>query len=920
VSDAIGGAGLDATLRDFSGGQKIYSRYTLTKVLGRGGMGIVWLAHDDELERDVALKFLPELLVLDRAVLGDLKHETKRSLELTHKNIVRIHDFVHDDISGAISMEFIDGDTLSNLRADKPTKIFEPDELRPWLSQLCDALDYAHTHAGVVHRDLKPSNLMVNKRNQLKIADFGIARSLTDSMSMLTQARGTSGTLVYMSPQQLDGERGTHLDDVYSLGATVYELLTSKPPFYSGNIDRQIREKIPPPMAQRRKDLEVEAQPIPQNWEETIAACLAKDPAKRPQSVTEIARRLALSSQPIANSAHTPAALGNKTRVVTVGAVAALILLGATAYLVRSTILRRAGPQVIEQRTASLAPVPSATERPALANEPAKAASPEQAKSEPIVRPTRQPAISSERYDSRAGFDPAVTFVDMNRLFKEYDKTKDAEAKINDAKSAAKRDYDDRANVYKKALDEINALNKQLDSRDVSADAKSRMARERDNKIANVKNMEREINEFRQTRERQLQEQALRMREGIVSEIKEKIASLDNHLNNLIFDKSGNSLNGVPILMFTPDRADMSAKVIAGLNQNQSSPFLPTRSLGLGLVDMNRVFRAYNKTKTAEAKVNEAKNAAKKDYDARGDAYKRALDDVNKLNKQIGAGAMAGAELQRLARERDDRIAKVKNMEKETSDFRTAREKQLQDEASQMRNGIVAEITKVIGTGLRSVNDAILIDTSGNSLNGVPVAIYTKGVPDFSEQIISALNGNKNSLDFDRSLVSSTTLRFGIVDMNRAFKEWPDTKSAEAKINDAKAQAKKEYDDRSDAYKKALDEINALNKELDAPGLSAGAKTLKAKERDDKIANIKNMEKEISDFRTTREKQLQEQALRMRENIVSRIKMAVNDCAETERLNVAFDSSGNSLNGVPIVLLSRDIPDLTDAVVALGQR
>jgi len=99
------------------------------------------------------------------------------------------------------------------------------------MSQLCDALDYAHNHAHVIHRDLKPANLMVNQRGELKVSDFGIARSLEDSMSVITKAGGRSGTLAYMSPQQLEGERGTHLDDIYSLGATVYELLTSKPPF-----------------------------------------------------------------------------------------------------------------------------------------------------------------------------------------------------------------------------------------------------------------------------------------------------------------------------------------------------------------------------------------------------------------------------------------------------------------------------------------------------------------------------------------------------------------------------------------------------------------------------------------------------------------------------------------------------------------
>jgi protein kinase-like protein/PEGA domain-containing protein len=288
--------GLDATTRDFANGQKVFNRYTLIKTLGRGGMGVVWLARDEELERNVALKFLPELIVHDRAVLGDMKRETRRSLDLTHKNIVRIYDFVHSDQSGCISMEYVDGDTLSNLRADKPHKVFEAHDLKDWTSQLCDALDYAHTHARIIHRDLKPANLMVNTRGDLKVSDFGISRSLSDSVSMLTMEQGRSGTLVFMSPQQLDGETGSPLDDVYSFGATVYELLTSKPPFSSGNVDRQIREKIPPPMTARRKELEIEGEPIDETWEKVVAACLAKDPARRPQSFAEIAQKLEIAS------------------------------------------------------------------------------------------------------------------------------------------------------------------------------------------------------------------------------------------------------------------------------------------------------------------------------------------------------------------------------------------------------------------------------------------------------------------------------------------------------------------------------------------------------------------------------------------------------------------------------------------------
>ncbi len=292
MSDPTAGAGLDVTHREFTSGQKVFGRYTLIKILGRGGMGVVWLARDQELERDVALKFLPEPVIRDRALLNDLKRETRRSLDLTHKNIVRIYDFVHDERSGCISMEYVDGETLSNLRSEKEQKVFEPNELSGWTVQLCDALDYAHNYAKIIHRDLKPANLMVNKRGELKVSDFGIARSLGDSLSKITMEQGRSGTLVYMSPQQLDGERATHLDDIYSLGATLYDLLTSKPPFYSGNLDRQIHERVAPSMTKRRKEFNIEPALLPSAWEETVAACLAKDPAKRPQAAPEIARRL----------------------------------------------------------------------------------------------------------------------------------------------------------------------------------------------------------------------------------------------------------------------------------------------------------------------------------------------------------------------------------------------------------------------------------------------------------------------------------------------------------------------------------------------------------------------------------------------------------------------------------------------------
>ena len=158
--------------------------------------------------------------------------------------------------------------------------------------------------------------------------------------------------------------------------------------------------------------------------------------------------------------------------------------------------------------------------------------------------------------------------VDVKRAFDEFNKKKDADAKLNDARNAAQKEFTDRADAYKKALDEINNLNKQLESPALSAEKKTQTAKERDDKIANIKNMEREINDFRQTRERQLQEQAMRMREGIVKEITDVVMERVKAKNlDLVFDKSGMSINGVPVVMYAPDNDDFTNEVVTALNK-----------------------------------------------------------------------------------------------------------------------------------------------------------------------------------------------------------------------------------------------------------------------------------------------------------------------------------------------------------------
>ncbi len=366
MADEFDDLALGMTIRGYAAGQRLFGRFVLKRILGRGGMGMVWLAWDERLEREVALKFLPDLLRSDAAALDDLKRETRRGLDLAHPHIVRVYDLVEDPNAAAIAMEFVDGQTLAAMRVAKEGKVFDVAEISVWVRQLCEALDYAHHRAKLVHRDLKPANLMINAQEDLKVTDFGIARSISDSVSRVTMDRGTSGTLLYMSPQQALGQKPAISDDVYAIGATLYELLTSKPPFHSGNIARQLEEMTPPPMFDRRTELELAGSPIPPAWEETVAACLAKDPAKRPAGAMDVAARMGLlaggptsfagassslagksaartatgqtdrvpaGTKPGFDPATTPSTQAGKGRAGLLGALAAILLvLGAGGY------------------------------------------------------------------------------------------------------------------------------------------------------------------------------------------------------------------------------------------------------------------------------------------------------------------------------------------------------------------------------------------------------------------------------------------------------------------------------------------------------------------------------------------------------------------------------------------------------------
>jgi serine/threonine protein kinase len=194
-------------------------------------------------------------------------------------------------------MEFLPGETLTRRLRAHQRGFFAVEEIEHWADQLCDALTYAHERASLVHRDLKPSNLLLDARGDVKVSDFGIAQTICESVTRLTgnmapSGSSGSGTPLYMSPQQARGDRPRATDDLYSLGATLFELLTGRTPFFTGDINYQ-RQHVPAPsVLDRRRELHQTEVPIPEHWEITIQRLLAKYPEHRPQSAREVREAL----------------------------------------------------------------------------------------------------------------------------------------------------------------------------------------------------------------------------------------------------------------------------------------------------------------------------------------------------------------------------------------------------------------------------------------------------------------------------------------------------------------------------------------------------------------------------------------------------------------------------------------------------
>ena len=257
------------------------SHFKIERELGKGGMGVVYLASDTELKRPVALKFLGLESIIDAVSMERFQREARAAAALNHPNIVTIYEFGEAGGQRYIAMEYVEGESLRTKIAGGEMPV---DEACSIARQMCEGLEAAHAQ-GIIHRDIKPENVIVMGDGRAKVLDFGIAK-LRGARPITKEA--TLGTAWYMSPEQLRGEQVDNRTDVWATGIVLYEMLTGLPPFrgeYESAVTYGIVNDDPAPVREMRRDV-----PIP--VADAVHRALEKNPEKRFGRISELAAAL----------------------------------------------------------------------------------------------------------------------------------------------------------------------------------------------------------------------------------------------------------------------------------------------------------------------------------------------------------------------------------------------------------------------------------------------------------------------------------------------------------------------------------------------------------------------------------------------------------------------------------------------------
>ncbi|WP_300675293.1 bifunctional serine/threonine-protein kinase/formylglycine-generating enzyme family protein [Desulfoluna sp.] len=261
-------------------GHLIDDRYEVRGKLGQGGFGAVYRVFDRKMECEKALKVLPEAVASDLEAMEGIRKEAVTMARLNHPNIVRIFEFQDKGSIKYIDMECVEGMSLTELKLNTPEKKLREEDAVRFARGVAEGLAYAHGE-GVIHKDIKPQNILVTRDGTPKITDFGISETVKSSMSRIANS-SSSGTLVYMAPEQIRGRDVGRESDIYSFGALLYELLSGHPPFYKGAIEHQILNEAVPPL-----------EGVSEVLERLVHRCLEKEYTRRFRDFGEVLQALA---------------------------------------------------------------------------------------------------------------------------------------------------------------------------------------------------------------------------------------------------------------------------------------------------------------------------------------------------------------------------------------------------------------------------------------------------------------------------------------------------------------------------------------------------------------------------------------------------------------------------------------------------
>lgn len=297
------------------------SHYRIIEKIGAGGMGEVYLAEDTDLDRKVALKFLPPHLCRDEDCRKRFKREAQAAAKLSHPNIVTIHEVGEHQTRPYFVMEHVEGRSLRDVKAE----VLDIDRIVGIAIQLCDGLHSAHT-AGVTHRDIKRSNIIIDSSGRPRLLDFGLAT--VKGGEHLTKTGSTLGTVGYMSPEQIEGKATDARSDLFSLGVLLYELIANKSPFRRNNETATLKAVLndtPEPLARYKSD-------VPDDLQRIITKLLEKDPALRYQSAAGVIPDLKKMSAASATGVEIERMRGRWNRYVLPSAVIILLAVAAIWY------------------------------------------------------------------------------------------------------------------------------------------------------------------------------------------------------------------------------------------------------------------------------------------------------------------------------------------------------------------------------------------------------------------------------------------------------------------------------------------------------------------------------------------------------------------------------------------------------------